>query len=108
VRALAEPPAGLPLHVYRRTETGKERATDHPLYDLLHTAPEVLNMRANRTAAAVPVAPRTELMRQSSPRVAWVERDPEVDDLVDSWGGVEEFAGYLTEYEDGTVLTGKA
>ena len=69
-------------------------------YDLLHTAPEVLNMRANRMAAAVPVAPRTELMRQSSPREAWVERDPEVDDLVGSWGGVEEFTGYLTEYED--------
>jgi HK97 family phage portal protein len=28
--------ASLPLHVYRRTSNGKERAIDHPLYGLLH------------------------------------------------------------------------
>jgi hypothetical protein len=109
-------------------------------YDLLHTAPEVLNMRANRTAAAVPVAPRTELMRQSSQRgvapetsMSFEEFDAALAPLMDSpertptseeirqmqdfqlvaehderlwdqgttWGGVEEFTGYLTEYEDG-------
>jgi len=31
--------AGLPLHVYRKTDAGKERATDHPLYYLLHEEP---------------------------------------------------------------------
>ena len=40
-------------------------------YDLLHTPPEVLNMRADRTASLIPPVPvpvrRTELMRQSSP-----------------------------------------
>jgi len=45
-------------------------------YDLLHTPPEVLNMRANRTAAAG---------REHS---------------LEPWGGIEEFSGYLTEYED--------
>ena len=32
VRILAEAVASLPIHVYRYTETGKERVYDHPLY----------------------------------------------------------------------------
>ena len=40
VRILAEAVAGLPLHLYRYTEEGgKEKATDHPLYLLLHDEP---------------------------------------------------------------------
>lgn len=39
VRLLSESVASLPLHVYRRTASGKERATDHPLYKLLHDKP---------------------------------------------------------------------
>lgn len=40
VRVLAESVASLPLIVYRRLPGGgKERATDHPLYDLLHLSP---------------------------------------------------------------------
>lgn len=40
VRAISETIASLPLHVYRRLDGGgKERATDHPLYYLLHTQP---------------------------------------------------------------------
>jgi HK97 family phage portal protein len=40
VRILAESVAGLPLHVYRRKENGgKERDKSHPLYALLHDAP---------------------------------------------------------------------
>ena len=40
VRILAEAIAGLPLHLYRYTEEGgKEKATDHPLYLLLHDEP---------------------------------------------------------------------
>jgi len=40
VRILAEAIAGLPLHLYRYTETGgKEKAVDHPLYALLHDEP---------------------------------------------------------------------
>jgi HK97 family phage portal protein len=40
VRVLAETFAMLPLLVYRRLEGGgKERATDHPLYEVLHDAP---------------------------------------------------------------------
>jgi len=31
--------ASMPLVLYRRTEDGRERATDHPLYDVLHTRP---------------------------------------------------------------------
>ena len=40
VRILAEAVAGLPLHLYRYTESGgKEKAVDHPLYLLLHDEP---------------------------------------------------------------------
>lgn len=40
VRVLAETLAQVPLFVYRRVgDKGKERATDHPLYQLLHKSP---------------------------------------------------------------------
>ena len=40
VRILAEAVAGLPLHLYRyKADGGKEKATDHPLYLLLHDEP---------------------------------------------------------------------
>ena len=40
VRILSEAIAGLPLHMYRyREDGGKEKATDHPLYLLLHDEP---------------------------------------------------------------------
>ena len=40
VRILSEAVAGLPLHLYRYTENGgKEKATGHPLYFLLHDEP---------------------------------------------------------------------
>lgn len=40
VRVLAESVASLPLILYRRqADDGKSRATDHPLYPLLHDAP---------------------------------------------------------------------
>lgn len=40
VRILAESVAQLPLILYRRLpQGGKERATEHPLYDLLHSQP---------------------------------------------------------------------
>lgn len=40
VRILAEAIAGLPLHLYKYSENGrKEKATDHPLYLILHDEP---------------------------------------------------------------------
>ena len=40
VRILAEAVAGLPLHLYRyKSDGGKEKAIDHPLYLLLHDEP---------------------------------------------------------------------
>jgi len=40
VRVLSDTLAQIPLVVYRRvSENGKERATDHPLYDILHNNP---------------------------------------------------------------------
>ncbi len=39
VRILAETIASLPLHTYRYSTGGKEKAQDHPLYYLLHSEP---------------------------------------------------------------------
>ena len=39
VRVISESVGQLPIILHRRTETGRERATDHPLYDLLHDEP---------------------------------------------------------------------
>jgi len=39
VRILAETVTSLPLHIYRYTDTGKERVADHPLYQILHNEP---------------------------------------------------------------------
>lgn len=39
VRVLAESVADISLHLYRQTDKGKEKATKHPLYRLLHDEP---------------------------------------------------------------------
>ena len=39
VRILAEAIAGLPLHLYKYTDGGKTKATEHPLYLILHDEP---------------------------------------------------------------------
>lgn len=40
VRSISEAAGSLPLHVYKKLpDGGKEKATDHPLYKLLHDAP---------------------------------------------------------------------
>ena len=39
VRILAETIASLPMHTYRYAPNGKEKATDHPIYYLLHSEP---------------------------------------------------------------------
>ena len=39
VRILAETIASLPLHTYKYTPSGKEKAIDHPIYYLLHSEP---------------------------------------------------------------------
>ena len=39
VRILSEAIASLPLHVYRYTGTGSEKASEHPLYPILHYEP---------------------------------------------------------------------
>lgn len=39
VRVIAETIASLPIHVYEHTDTGNRKATEHPLYRLLHDEP---------------------------------------------------------------------
>lgn len=42
VRVISDTVASLPLFLYESTATGKLQATDHPLYSVLHTAPNPL------------------------------------------------------------------
>ena len=39
VRVIAETIASLPLHIYKSTDTGSAKATDHTLYRILHDEP---------------------------------------------------------------------
>ena len=39
VAAISESVGSLPLNLYRKTESGREKATTHPLYRLLHDQP---------------------------------------------------------------------
>ena len=59
VRILSEAIASLPLHLYRYTESGgKEKATDSPLYFLLH---DDLSLRKdNNTLIAIEVKDKTQ------------------------------------------------
>lgn len=54
VSAISETIASLPLPVYRRTDTGREKAPDHALYKVLHDAPNerqtALEFREQMTA----------------------------------------------------------
>lgn len=54
IRLIAEDLASLPLIVYRRLPKGKERATDHPAYAMLHDAPnpEMTSMVFRETGIA--------------------------------------------------------
>lgn len=39
IRILSDTIASLPLHTYQKTDKGKEKAVDHPLYHLLNDEP---------------------------------------------------------------------
>lgn len=54
VKVLAETVGSLPLMVYRSAKAGKERATNHPLYRVLHDSPnpEMTSMQWRETAMA--------------------------------------------------------
>jgi HK97 family phage portal protein len=39
IRLIAETVGTMPLHLFRKTSKGRERATDHPLYALVHDQP---------------------------------------------------------------------
>lgn len=41
VRVIAETIASLPIHVYEHTDAGNRKATEHPLYRLLHDEPNL-------------------------------------------------------------------
>lgn len=57
VQAIAETIGGLPLHLYRRRDEDREKATDHPLYAVLHHQPNdrqtALEFREQMTAAVL-------------------------------------------------------
>lgn len=45
IKVISEDIASLPIHVYKKTEKGRERATKHYAYKLLHDAPNVEQTR---------------------------------------------------------------
>lgn len=55
VSAISETIASLPLHLYKRTDAGRERVTDHPLARVLHDQPNerqsALEFREQMTAS---------------------------------------------------------
>lgn len=80
VRVISEDVGGLPLFMYERLQRGKARATTHPLYPLLHDAPNdmmgALSFRENLTghcmnwgrgAAYVVTHPRTGVIEELWP-----------------------------------------
>jgi HK97 family phage portal protein len=72
VRVLAESMASLPLIVYRRLEPrGKERATEHPLYTILHDAPN------RSTAELLPLHPdRVKVERLPNGKLLYTVTNP--------------------------------
>ena len=50
VRVIAETIASLPLAIYEETDSGSRKATDHPLYRLLHDEPneEMTSLREKK------------------------------------------------------------
>ena len=49
VRILSESIAGLPVHIYKYTDSGsKEKAIKHPLYRLIHDEPILLSASGHR------------------------------------------------------------
>lgn len=55
IRLIAETVGTLPLHLYRKTNQGRARATDHPLYDLVRHQPNP-NMTAAEWKEAMAVS----------------------------------------------------
>lgn len=104
VAAISETVGSLPLYVYKRTDKGREKATKHPLYKLLHDAPndyqtalefreqlqrhillrgnayaEIVRDNAGRPSALLPVHPdRVTILRSAQGKLLY--------DVVDDGG----------------------
>jgi HK97 family phage portal protein len=109
IRLLSEQIASLPLHLYKKSKSGKEKAYDHPLYTVLNDIPNpeqtafefwqmmMVNMLLTPDGFAEIVRDGagniTELWPIPSNRVH-VERNPRTDELM-----------YHVTFEDGTYDT---
>lgn len=96
VRVLSESIAGLPLHLYRRDGDSRERATDHPLYHVLHDQPnsfqtsyefralqmvhlllhgncyaEIVRDKAGQVTELWPISPDTVTLTSESGKIAY-------------------------------------
>jgi HK97 family phage portal protein len=95
VRVISEDVASLPLPLYRRLSRGKERATSHPLYSVLHDAPnpEMTSMAFRETmtshvllygtayANIVSIAGRVAQLWPIHPSRVSLRRNPRTDEL---------------------------
>lgn len=53
VRKISETIASLPLHIYKEQDKGKKKATDHPLYPILHLKPNAEQTRIQMWEALI-------------------------------------------------------
>jgi len=79
VRVISETIASLPLHVYKKLKTGgKEKAADHPLYKILHYAPN-----PEMTAFQFREAGMANLLLWGN-WYSWINRD-RTGDVIELW-----------------------
>lgn len=117
VRVLAEAVSSLPLILYRRQDEGRTRASDHPLYRLLHDEPnaeqtDIMFRESMMTAMLVYGNAYAEIQRNGSGQVIalwqipsnWVKVDRTKDSLARLIYEVRQPAGQLRQLEASDVL----
>ncbi|TAI61924.1 phage portal protein [Bradyrhizobium sp. Leo170] len=96
VRAISEAVGQLPLHVYKRLpDGGKERAVDHPLYKILHDAPNGWTpsalFRGQVTADSLlqPYGGFAQIVRVDSKPYELIRLDPQLSSIVVDFNNFE-------------------
>lgn len=96
VRSISEAAGSLPLHIYKKLRDGaKEKATDHPLYKLLHDAPNSFSpaalFRTQLMADALlqPYGGFAQIIRVDSKPYELIRLDPRLSSIVVDYSNFE-------------------
>ncbi|WP_439374932.1 phage portal protein [Bradyrhizobium sp. DASA03120] len=96
VRSISEAAGSLPLHVYKRLpDGGKEKATDHPLYKLLHDAPNsfapaaLFRTQLMADALLQPYGGFAQIVRVDSKPYELLRLDPRLSSIVVDYSNFE-------------------